>query len=191
MLDLFLTNLASFGLSNNIIVNSGFGALLLGREKKYRFFRYINTLFLLLGICICSFVAYLLDVYVCSKLDLAEILIGVVVLVACSYNLLVAMLWRKISLFGYYLYECSCSYVFDTIFAIFVAMSLDFSVAILPFLLSVLAIMIVVFLTNFVIGFFIESINKSSLRLCFRNVSARLYLLAIFGVLLYYLNMLI
>lgn len=191
MLDLFLANLASFGLSNNIVVNSGAGVLLFGREKKYRLFRYIDTLFLMLGICICSVAMYFLDKYVFLKLDLSEIFIGVAVLIACLYNLLISKLWSKMSLFGHYLYERSCSYVFDTIFTVFVVLNLDFTLEILPFILSVGAVVLVVFLTVFIIGFFIEGINKSSLRLCFRNVSARLYLVAIFAVLLYYLNMLI
>lgn len=191
MLDLFLANLASFGLSNNIVVNSGAGVLLFGREKKYRLFRYVDTLFLMLGICICSVAMYFLDKYVFLKLDLSEIFIGITVLIACLYNLLISKLWGKMSLFGHYLYERSCSYVFDTIFTVFVVMSLDFTLEILPFILSMGAVVLVVFLTVFIIGFFIEGINKSSLRLCFRNVSARLYLVAIFAVLLYYLNMLI
>ena len=52
MLNVFLTNLVTFGLNSNIVVNSGVGVLLFGREKKYRFFRYINTLFLMLGIAL-------------------------------------------------------------------------------------------------------------------------------------------
>ena len=40
-------------------------------------------------------------------------------------------------------------------------------------------------------GFYIESINKSNLRLCVRNVSARLYLVAIFAILLFYLGKLV
>lgn len=191
MLNLFLANLASFGLSNNIVINSGFGALLFGREKMYKRFRYINTLFLMLGIIICAFVTYFLDTYVCAKFDLNEIKVGVIVLVACLYNLLISMLWSKMSLFGHYLYERSCSYVFDMVFTVFAALSLDLSVSILAFMMSVAAVVVVVFLTNFIVGFFVESINKSSLRLCFRNVSARLYLIAIFAVLLFYLNMLI
>lgn len=191
MLNLFLTNLVTFGLSNNIVVNSGVGVGLFGREKQYRFFRYINTLFLMLGICVCAFATYFLDMFICSKFDLYEIKVGVVVLIAGLYNLLISFLWGKMSLFGHYLYEKSCSYVFDMIFTIFVAMSLDMSLAIVPFLLSVIAVMIVVFLTNFVIGFFIEGINKQSLPLCCRNVTARLFLVAIFAILLYYANMLI
>lgn len=191
MFNLFLSNLAYYGLSNNVIINSGVGALMFGREKKYKLFRYINTLFLMLGICICSFAIYFLDIYVLTKFKLQEIKAGILVLLACLYNLLISILWTKMSLFGHYLYERSCSYVFDVVFTVFVVMNLDLTLAILPFVLTVAAVVVVVFLTTFIVGFFVESINKSSLRLCFRNVSARLYLLAIFGVLLYYLNMLV
>lgn len=191
MFNLFLTYLATFGLSNNIVINSGVGVGLFGREKQYRFFRYINTLFLMLGICICAFATYFLDYFVCSKFNLYEIKIGVVVLIAGLYNLLISFLWGKISLFGHYLYERSCSYVFDMVFTIFVAMTLDLTLAIIPFLMSVIAVMVVVFVMNFVIGFFVEGINKSSLPLCCQNVTARLFLIAIFAMLLYYANMLI
>lgn len=191
MLNLFLADLVTYGLSSNIVVNSGVGALLFGREKKYRSFRYINTLFLMLGIAICAIGSYFLNMFVYSKFDLYEIKVGVAVVIACLYNLLIAALWKKMSLFGHYLYEGSCSYVFDTVFMVFVAMTLDFSLGIVPFILSVVAVMIVVFVMNFFIGFYVEGINKSSLKICFRNISARLYLLAIFAIILYYANMLV
>ena len=81
--------------------------------------------------------------------------------------------------------------MFDLVFTVFVVMSLDITLKILPFLMTVLAIMAVIFVTNLIIGFYIESINKSSLRLCVRNVSARLYLVAIFAILLFYLGKLV
>lgn len=191
MLNLFLTSLANFGLNNNLVINSGVGTVLFGREKQYRFFRYINLLFLLLGIIVCSFAVYFLDNYVCLKYDLSEIKVGVLILLVCLYNLLVAFVWGKISSFGHYLYERSCSYVFDVVFTAFIALSLDVSLAIVPFVLTLAAAVVVIFLTNVVVGFFVETINKPNMALCFANVSARLYLLAIFGVLLYYANMLI
>lgn len=191
MLNLFLTNLATFGISNNIVINSGVGAILFGREKQYRFFRYINTLFLMLGVCVCGIITYFLDFYICAKFDLYEIKIGVVILIASLYNLLVSFVWGKTSLFGHYLYEKSCSYVFDTVFTAFVVMTLQLTLAFVPFLMSLLAVVVVIFVTNFIIGFFIEGVNKSSLPLCCRNVTARLFLIAIFAMLLYYANMLI
>lgn len=191
MLNLFLTNLAEFGLHSNIVVCSGTGALLYGREKRYTFFRYISVLFLILGVCICSFANYFLTNYVYSKFDIFEIQVGVLVLLACLYNLLISKLWKKMSLFGLYLYNSSCSYVFDIIFTVYVAMILDTTLAIVPFVCSLLSVIIVVFVMTVLIGFYVEGINKSSLRICFRNVSARLYLLAIFAIILYYASMLV
>lgn len=191
MFNLFLTNLQTYGLSENIFVNTGYGALLIGREKKYRFFRHINILFLMLGIFVCSIATYFLQQFVFDKFDLFEIKLGVAIFLAGLYNLLISFLWGKMSRFGQYLYEKSCSYVFDLVFTVFVVMSLDLSLEIVPFILTTLAVMIAIFVSNLVIGFYIESINKSSLKLCIRNVSARLYLMALFAILLFYLGKLI
>lgn len=191
MFEVFLTSLANFGLSSNIVVSSGSGALLFGREKKYRFFRYLSLVFLIFGVAICSVADYFLNKFIYAKFDLHEIRIGVLVILACLYNLGVSAIWKKASLFGNYLYNGSCLYVFDTVFTIFVAMTLDFSLDIVPFMMSVLAVVVVIVVMNILIGFFVESINKSNLRICFRNVSARLYLLAIFAILLFYANMII
>ena len=191
MLNLFLTNLANFGLNQNVFVNSGYGALMIGREKKYRLFRYINMLFMLLGIILCSIATYFLNQFVLLKFDILEVKIGVVILLAGLYNLLISFLWGKMSNFGQYLYEKSCSYVFDLVFTVFVVMMLDMSLSIVPFIMTLLPILIVIFVTYVVIGFFIESINKSTLRLCVRNVAARLYLIAFFAILLFYLSKLI
>ena len=38
MFDVFLANLVTYGLNQNILIINGYGALVLGREKKYRFF---------------------------------------------------------------------------------------------------------------------------------------------------------
>ena len=191
MLNVFLTNLVTFGLNSNIVVNSGVGTLLFGREKKYKLFRYVNTLFLMLGICLCAIATYFLNEYVYLKFDFAEIKVGVLVFLVCLYNLLIAFLWKKMSLFGHYLYERSCSYVFDMVFTIFAVLSLDLTLAIVPFILSVAAVISVVFVATIVIGVYIDSINSSNLKIYFRNVSARLFLIAIFGVILFYANMLV
>lgn len=191
MLNLFLTNLVTYGLSSNLVVNSGVGVLLFGREKKYRFFRYINTLFLMLGIALSAIATYFLNKFVYAKFDLFEIKIGVLVFLVCLYNLLISFLWKKMSLFGHYLYERSCSYVFDVVFTIFVVASLGLELEIVPFLLMIASVLVVVFATTFLIGFYIESINKSNLKIYFRNVSARLFLIAIFAMILFYANMLV
>ena len=191
MLNLFLANLVTYGLNSNIVVNSGVGVLLFGREKKYRFFRYLNTLFLMLGIILCGIATYFLNEYVYLAFDLLEIKLGVLILLVCLYNLLISFLWKKMSLFGHYLYERSCSYVFDVVFTIFAVMSLNLLVEFTQFVLSLAAIACVIFVTNLLVGFYVESINKSSLKVYFRNVSARLLLLAIFAMILFYANMLV
>lgn len=191
MLNLFLSNLVGFGLQSNLVVNSGTGALLFGREKKYAFFRYISILFLILGICVCSALNYFLTNYIYLKFDVMEIQVGVLTIFSCLYNLLVSKVWKKISLFGLYLYNASCSYVFDTVFIIFAAMTLDCTLTLSAFFVSLLSAVLVVFVMYVLIGFYVDGINKSSLRICFRNVSARLYLIAIFAIILYYANMLV
>jgi hypothetical protein len=191
MFDVFLANLVTYGLNQNILISNGYGALVLGREKKYRFFRHLNILFTILGIVICAIAMYFFNQFVIDKFDVVEIKVGVLVLLAGLYNLLISFLWGKMSNFGQYLYEKSCSYVFDTVLIVFVVMSVDMTLKIVPFLMTILAIMVVIFVTNLIMGFYIESINKSSLKLCVRNVSARLYLLAFFAVLLFYLSKLV
>jgi hypothetical protein len=191
MFDVFLANLVTYGLNQNILISNGYGALVLGREKKYRFFRHLNILFTILGIAICAIAMYFFNQFVIDKFDVVEIKVGVLVLLAGLYNLLISFLWGKMSNFGQYLYEKSCSYVFDTVLIVFVVMSVDMTLKIVPFLMTILAIMVVIFVTNLIMGFYIESINKSSLKLCVRNVSARLYMLAFFAVLLFYLSKLV
>ena len=191
MVNLFLADLVTYGLQTNIVTNSGVGVLLFSREKKYNSFRYINTLFLMLGIAICSIATYFLDKFVLVQFDLAEIRLCVAVVIAACYHLLISRLWKRISHFKHYLYENSCTYVFDLVFTIFVEMYLDMTLEIVPFLLSVGAVLIVVFVVNIIVGFFIEGINKSSLNINIRNVAARLFLIAIFAMILYYANMLV
>ena len=191
MFNLFLTNLMNFGLNQNIFVNSGYGAMLVGREKKYRFFRYINILFTILGIILCSIATYFLNQFVFEKFDILEIKVGSVIFLAGLYNLLISFLWGKMSRFGQYLYEKSCSYVFDLVFTVFVVMTLDLTLSFVTFLMNLLALLVIIFATYVIIGFYIESINKSTLKLCVRNVAARLYLIAFFAILLYYLGKLV
>ena len=191
MFDVFLANLVTYGLNQNILISTGYGAILLGREKKYRFFRHLNILFTILGITICSIAMYFFNQLVVEKFDIIEVKVGMLVLLAGLYNLLISFLWGKMSNFGQYLYEKSCSYVFDTVLIVFVVMTLDMSLKFAPFLMTILAIVLVIFVTNLIMGFYIESINKSNLRLCVRNVSARLYLVAIFAILLFYLGKLV
>ena len=126
-----------------------------------------------------------------KQFDISEVKIGVVILLAGLYNLFVSFLWGKMSSFGQYLYEKSCSYVFALVFTVFVVMMLDISLEFVPFLMTLISILIVVFVSYVIIGIYIESINKSRLRLCVRNVAARLYLIAFFAILLFYLSKLV
>lgn len=191
MLNLFLSNLIVFGLQSNVVTNSGAGILLYSREKKYRLFRYIDTLFLMLVIAICAVATYFLNMFVYTKFDLVEIKVCVVVIFAACLHLLVCALWKKISKFNHYLYENSCSYVFDLVFTIYVVMIFDLTLEIVPFLISVASSLVVIFAMNLFLGFFLEGINKSDLNVNFRNVSARLFLFAIFAMILYYASMLV
>ena len=77
MINLFLNSLKSYGLSQNVFVTTSYGALLLNREKKYRFFRYLNTFFMCLGIYISAIAIYFLNQFVLVKFDLVEIKLGV------------------------------------------------------------------------------------------------------------------
>ncbi len=191
MLNVFLANLVTYGLNQNVLISTGYGALVLGREKKYRFFRHLNILFTILGIAICAIAMYFFNQFVIDKFDIIEIKAGVLVLIAGLYNLLISFLWGKMSNFGQYLYEKSCSYVFDTVIIVFVVMSMDMTLKIVPFIMAVLAVMVSIFVTNLIMGFYIESVNKSTLKLCVRNVAARLYLVAFFAILLFYLGKLV
>lgn len=191
MFQTFLSYLVTFGLQNNVIVMNGSGALLYQREKMYRSLRYISSLFLVLGIIITSISSYFLYNYVYVKYDLLYIHISVVVLIVALYNLLVSFLWQKFADFKHYIYERSYSYAFDVVFTLSVILSLNMTLPLINFLMSILAIVIVVLLTNVIIGFFVESLNRGYLSVYFRNVPARLFLFALISILLYYAFMLV
>ena len=81
--------------------------------------------------------------------------------------------------------------IYFLLWTVFAVLSLDLTLAIVPFILSVAALIAVVFAAMLIIGFYIDSINSSALKIYFRNVSARLFLIAIFAVILFYANMLV
>lgn len=190
MISTFLNNLISYGLVNNVVVSTGAGVVLMQREKTYRSFRYLSCLFLILGIVLCSEIAYALENYVYSKFDIGFIAVTVNVFFVGVFNLLMSKIWKKISSFKVYLYDSSFSYAMDVAFMLAVIFSLDMSLAIVDFAMCVLAICAVVLIMNVFIGFFIESYNRSYIDKNFRNVSSRLFLFAIFAVILYYAGML-
>lgn len=190
MISTFLNNLISYGLVNNVVVSTGAGVVLMQREKTYRSFRYLSCLFLILGIVICSAISYALENYVYSKFDLGFVAVTANVFFVGIYNLLISKIWRKISSFKVYLYDSSFSYAMDFAFMLAVIFLLDMSLAIVDFAMSVLAIGVVILVMNIFIGFFIESYNRSYVDKNFRNVSSRLFLFAIFAVILYYASIL-
>lgn len=175
MAEMFLSYLVLYGLSGNIIACTGAGALEFQREKMYSFFRFINTLFLVIGIVVCAVITYVLNKFIFSVYDMEYISITVLVLVAGIYNLIVAAIWRKVSNFNNYLYEASFSYAFDFVFSVFVVLLLDLTLPLANFMLCVLAISIVIIVMNLILGFFIKSLNRGYLNINVRNVSSRLF----------------
>lgn len=186
MIQTFLAYLVIFGLKNNIVVMNGSGALLYQREKLYRSLRYISSLFLALGVVLISIISYFLYNYVYVKFDLLYIHISVVVLLVCGYNIIVSHFWQKMSHFKHYLYEASFSYAFDVVYTLSVILTLDMTLSVGSFMMAILAIIIVILITNVVIGFFVESLNRGYLSVYFRNVPARLFLFALIAIILYY-----
>lgn len=191
MLETFLSYLALYGLKENIFVYNGSGPLQIQREKMYRSFRYINALFLILGIVLTSVISYFLNNFIYEKFDLAYISVSVNVFIVALYNLLVSRIMQKSSYFNFYLYENSFSYGFDVVFTLSVIFTVDMSVAILPFLFSLVAIAIVVIVMNLLMGFYIRSMNRGYLNINFRNISVRLFLFALFSILIYYASLLV
>lgn len=191
MLEVLLSYIILYGVQSNVLVMNGTGAIQFQREKMYRSFRYISALFLILGIIVCSFIAYVLHTYVYSKFDLYYIATSVNVLFVGIYNLLVAFIWTKISSFKHYLYETSYSYVMDFAYTLSIIFTLDMSVSIANFAMSLIAVALVVLVMNVFVGFFVESFNKSYINKNFRHVPSRLFLLAIFSIILYYVGILV
>ena len=190
MVEILLSYLILYGLKSNIVC-SGSGTLLFQREKMYTSFRYVSTLFLMLGIAITSFATYFLNKFVYSAFDLQLIGSTVVVLLVGIYNLIVSMMWSKLSSFKNYLYQSSYSYVMDFAYTLSVVFTLDLNVEILNFVMMMAAILIVVFVMNIIMGFFVETFNKSYINSNLRHVPSRLFLLAIFSILLYYAGLMV
>lgn len=191
MFDVLLSSLINVGVESNIVAGNGAGPLIFTREKQYGMFRYLSILFLILGVCLCSVAMYFLEKFVLTKFDLFEFKICIVVLLAGLYNLLVTFIWKKSSYFGRYLYASSCGYAFDLVFTVYVVMTMNMALEIAPFLMGLVAIAIVLLVMNVVVGIFVDSINRSSLNVNFRNISARLFLFAIIAMLLHYLKFIV
>lgn len=191
MFNEFLSYLILYGLKSNVVTNNGSGALMFQREKMYNKFRYLNTLLLMLGIVICSAITYVLNKFVYARFDLFYVNVSVSVFIVGLYNIVVATIWKKSSNFGHYLYDVSFSYPCDVVYTLSIILTLNFELSVLSFVLSVLAIVIVVFVMNLFIGFFLESSNRSYMNANFRNVPSRLFLMAIFSIIVYYLSLLV
>ena len=188
---LFLSYLVLFGIKNNIMISNATGAIEFQREKKYQSFKYISAGFLMLGILLCSFVAYMLHNFVYGKFDLYYVGTSVIVLFVGLYNMIVATIFSKISSFQHYLYDTSFAYVMDFAYTLSVVFALDMTLPIGEFAVAVAAVISVVLIMNIIIGFFVESLNKSYLNINYRNVPARLCLMAVFSIILFYLAQLV
>ena len=186
MMQILLSYLVLFGLKNNIVVANGTGAVQFQREKMYRKFRIIDTLFVVLGVIVCSFAAYLLNTYVYVKFNLDYISLSVAVVLVGVYNLLVNYIWSRISTLQHYLYESSYSYVMDASYMFSVIFTIDMTIPIAEFSMQILAVAISILVVNILVGFYTESVNRSYVNSAFRNVPSRLFLLAIFSILLHY-----
>ena len=191
MLEILLSYLVLYGVKSNVLVSTGTGAVQFQREKRYKSFRYISALFLALGVVITSFIAYFLQKYVYSKFDLQYVSTSVNVLFVGIYNIIIAEIWQKISSFKHYLYDTSFSYVMDFAFMLSVIFMLDMSVPILEFAMALGAIVVSIMATNVLVGFYVYSSNKSYINVNFRHVPSRLFLLAIFSILLYYAGLMV
>lgn len=186
MLEVLLSYLVLYGLKSNIVVANGTGAVQFQREKMYKSFRLLDTVFLVLGVVVCSFITYLLNNYVYVKFNLEYISFSVAVVLVGAYNLLVNHIWSKISTFKHYLYESSFSYVMDASYMFSVIFTIDLTLPIADFSMQILAVAISILVINVLVGFYTESVNRSYVNSSFRNVPSRLFLLAIFSILLHY-----
>lgn len=186
MLQTFLSYLVLYGLSDNLMLN-GAGTTVFQREKQYMSFRIFSTLFLVLGIALTATITFFLYKFVYSSYNLFYISASVNVLIVGLYNLLVAFIWKKSGKsFVYYLYDNSFSYAFDFVFTLSVIFTLNMSVSIAEFFVSLSAVVITVFVSSIVIGFFVRNLNRGYMNVSCRNIPARLFVLAIFSIILYY-----
>lgn len=188
MINAFISYLALYGINSNIVASNGVGAVEFQREKMYPLFEYLNALFLIIGIAISAILTYTLNRFLFVPYGLEFVKFGVVVTFAGLFNLLVSFVWKKVSNFYNYLYENSFSYAFDTVYTVFVVMTMEMSVEIAPFLMSVFAVAIVVVLGSAIIGFFVRAFNRGYMNANFRNVPTRLFFVSIISMILYYLS---
>ena len=191
MLNLFFGFVLLFGIKSNIVLNSGSGALLFQKEKQYLKFRTLNSLFVALGTFVCLVISYFLTKYIYEPNDMLYLSVVITVLLVGVYNIIVSKIFAKMSHFVHYLYEKSHSFAIDTVFILSVIFSISVSYVVVEFVLLAAAIAIITFVTNMIFGFFVEDANKSSVDRHYLNVPSRLFMLAIFSIILYYAAQLI
>lgn len=191
MFQTFLSYLVLYGLQSNVMIANGAGALEFQREKIYKAFRYLHSLLIILGIIVVGTASYFLNKFVYANFDLKFVNVTVVVLLVGIYNFIVSAIWKKSSSFSYYLYTSSYSYPIDLVYISTTILMLDMSLPIVNFFLSLGAISIAIIVMNALFGFFVRSFNRGYMNVKFRNVASRLFLLAVFSVLLYYAGMLV
>ena len=186
MLQVFLSYLVLYGLHSNLMLN-GAGTVVFQREKQYMSFRLLSTLFLVVGIALTATITFFLYKFVYSSYNLFYISASINVLIVGLYNILVSYIWKRFGKsFSYYLYDNAFSYAFDMVFTLSVIFTLNMSVSIAEFFVSLSAVVIVVFVTSIIIGFFVRNLNRGYMNVSFRNIPARLFVLAIFSIILYY-----
>lgn len=191
MLEMLLTYLIIYGLKTNLVVQNGSGVLIFQREKMYTSFRYISNLFLILGTILTATISYFLYRIIYVKFDMFYISHGVNVVIVGAYNILISNILKRRPSFSNYLYENSFSYAYDTVFMLSVLFMLDMDLSIVYFFMSLLAAVLVIFISNVLIGFFVKCFNRNYVNISARNIAVRLFMVAIFSIILYYAQLLI
>lgn len=192
MLNLFVSLLLCFGVSSNIVLLNGSGSLLFQKEKQYTKFRILDSLFVSIGAAVCLIATHLLYSYVYKTYNLESLSILVSVLIVGIWNLIVSKIFSKMSHFNHYLYEKSNSFALDFVYILSIIFIIDMSAYnMIEMFIVAGVVLIVTFVTNIVFGFFIEDSNKSTINNNYLNVPARLFMLAIFSVIMYYAALLI
>ena len=192
MLELFLSFVLLYGVKSNIVVMNSSGSLLFQKEKQYIKFRVLNSLFLMLGLIVCMTLSYVLYNYVYKMYDMLYLNVVISVLIVGIYNLIVSKIFAKMSHYTHYLYQKSYSFAFDFVFILSVIFTVDMAgYTLVEFVVMAATIALVVFVSSLIFGFYIEDANKSNIDKHYLNVPSRLFMLAMFSILLHYASLLI
>ena len=191
MFNTFLSFFLIYGLKSNILINSGSGALLFEKENQYLKFRLLNSLFVAIGLICCLIISYFLYTFVYMPSGMLYLNVLLSVLIVGIYNIIVSKIFAKMSKLTHYLYEKSYSFAFDMVFILSVIFTVNMSFALLDFIVMAVAIAVAVFVSNMIFGAYIEDSNKTGIDQHYLNVPARLFMLAIFSIILYYASQLL